>query len=154
MSIPACLTSRNAGGFWRAYPALAAARLSFEEIANPTHFRPRSGAGLGLRCGHRLALYRSTLPHAGFALLQAWAELMEHGVFVSTSNVDGQFQKSGFPADRVCEGARLDPSLRNAVLLRGHLARTTSPEVDAAACRLRNEVPRCPSCGLWRGRIS
>ena len=139
---------RGTQGFWRAYPALAAARLSFEEIANPTHFDRDPALAWGFY-GHRLALYRSTLPHAGFALLQGLAEPMEHGVFVFTSNVDGQFQKSGFPADRVCEVHGSIHHLQCSAPCCAAIWRADDflPEVDAAACRLRNEVPRCPSCG-------
>ncbi|BCG03994.1 hypothetical protein PPGU19_085620 (plasmid) [Paraburkholderia sp. PGU19] len=43
--------------------------------------------------GHRLALYRSTEPHAGFDILHFWAARMEKGG-VFTSNVDRQFQKA------------------------------------------------------------
>ena len=139
---------RGTEGFWRAYPALASARLSFEEIANPAHFARDPALAWGFY-GHRLALYRRTVPHEGFAILRRFAGSLDAGAFVFTSNVDGQFQKAGFAADRVCE---VHGSIH-------HLqccgpcgeavwpADDFLPEVDEAACRLRNAPPCCPHCG-------
>ncbi|TQK01103.1 Sir2 family NAD-dependent protein deacetylase [Herbaspirillum sp. SJZ107] len=93
---------RGNGGFWKAYPALAAEGTSFMEIASPAAFRnnPRRAWGF---YGHRLALYRDTTPHAGFDMLRKWGEAMRHGYFVFTSNVDGHFQKAGFDPQRIDE---------------------------------------------------
>lgn len=139
---------RGTAGFWRAYPALAAARLSFEEIANPAHFSRDPLLAWGFY-GHRLALYRRTLPHEGFALLQRFAAAMEHGAFVFTSNVDGQFQKAGFAADRVCEVHGSIHHLQCSEPCCDAIwpADDFLPDVDESACRLRNTPPRCPSCG-------
>src|SRR5262245_30593223 len=85
---------RGTEGFWRAYPALARARLRFEEIANPEHFFSDPTLAWGFY-GHRLNLYRRTPPHAGHHILRRWADRMANGAFVFTSNVDGLFQKAG-----------------------------------------------------------
>lgn len=138
---------RGPGGFWAVYPALGRARLDFTSIANPAAFRRDLRLAWGFY-GHRLALYRRTVPHEGFALVRALAPT-RHGAFVFTSNVDGQFQKAGFPEARVCEvhgtihvlqclspcGAQLWP------------ADGFEPEVDEAECRLTNAPPVCPRCG-------
>ncbi|MDR7336113.1 NAD-dependent SIR2 family protein deacetylase [Roseateles asaccharophilus] len=60
---------RGRDGFWRAYPALGRAGLQFTEVASPDTFErdPRLAWGF---YGHRLGLYRRTVPHAGFALLR------------------------------------------------------------------------------------
>jgi len=50
-----------------------------------------------------LNLYRQTKPHAGFDILLKWAQAKPRGFFVFTSNVDGQFQKAGFPEDNIVE---------------------------------------------------
>ncbi|CAH1797844.1 unnamed protein product [Owenia fusiformis] len=57
--------------------------------------------------GHRYKLYKNTTPHEGFGILLKWAKSMENGYHVYTSNVDGHFQKAGFPKDRVdeCHGS-------------------------------------------------
>ncbi|MBP7565485.1 MAG: NAD-dependent deacetylase [Burkholderiaceae bacterium] len=139
---------RGREGFWRAYPALARARLDFTTIASPDSFHddPRLAWGF---YGHRLALYRATVPHGGFALLQHWGRQLPLGTAVFTSNVDGQFQRAGFARDGVheCHG-----SLHWLQCLAGcgappWPADDFVPRVDEAACRLLNELPRCPACG-------
>ena len=97
---------RGNEGFWRASPALAQARLDFASIASPAAFRSAPELAWGFY-GHRLALYRRTVPHAGFGQLQRWGARMQQGLSVFTSNVDGQFQIAGYSADAVheCHGS-------------------------------------------------
>lgn len=139
---------RGPGGFWNAYPALGKARIAFESIANPAAFDrdPRLAWGF---YGHRLDLYRRTLPHPGFALLLGLARSMPHGVWAFTSNVDGQFQKAGFAADRVCE---IHGSIHHLQCAAGCSERIWPadglvPDIDEAECRLLGELPHCPDCG-------
>ena len=138
---------RGSEGLWRAYPALQRAGLRFHDIACPDAFRtdPRLAWGF---YGHRLKLYRDTVPNAAFAILQEIAQRLPYGAFVFTSNVDGQFQRAGFDPDRIseCHGsihhlqclARCGDAVWPAD---GFL-----PEVDMAACRLSSPLPRCPVC--------
>jgi NAD-dependent SIR2 family protein deacetylase len=93
---------RGPQGFWGAYPALGRARIAFEEIANPAAFASQPRLAWGFY-GHRLQLYRRTVPHEGFQILRQIGERLPHGAHVFTSNVDGQFQKAGFAEDRVSE---------------------------------------------------
>jgi NAD-dependent SIR2 family protein deacetylase len=139
---------RGPGGFWRVYPALGKAGIHFESIANPAAFArdPRLAWGF---YGHRLDLYRRTVPHAGFDLLLELAAGKKHGARVFTSNVDGQFQQAGFPADRVCEVHGSIHHLQCAAGCSDTIwpASDFQPEIDAYNCRLRNEPPHCPACG-------
>ncbi len=80
---------RGDHGFWRAYPPYERLGLRFAELADPVHFVEDPALAWGFY-GHRLDLYRRTVPHAGFAVLREW------GARVFTSNVDGQFQRAGF----------------------------------------------------------
>ena len=89
---------RGPEGFWRAYPALRG--YSFSEMANPEWFETNPNRAWGFY-GHRLNLYRKTLPHAGFDVLLKWCE--NRSYFVYTSNVDGAFQKAGFEPERIVE---------------------------------------------------
>jgi NAD-dependent SIR2 family protein deacetylase len=139
---------RGREGFWKAYPALARARLDFTTVASPSTFQrdPRLAWGF---YGHRLALYRRTVPHAGFALLQRWGERALQGLAVFTSNVDGQFQRAGFDEALIheCHG-----SLHWLQCLRGcgqapWLAEGVEPEIDEAECRWLGDLPACPDCG-------
>jgi NAD-dependent SIR2 family protein deacetylase len=93
---------RGKEGFWKAYPMLKNHRLRFADIANPEAFLRTPTLAWGFY-GHRLNLYRNTVPHDGFAMLKAIAESKPDGYFVYTSNVDGQFHKAGFAEDRIVE---------------------------------------------------
>jgi NAD-dependent SIR2 family protein deacetylase len=139
---------RGPGGFWAVYPALGRARLAFEEIANPAAFAadPRLAWGF---YGHRLALYRNTTPHAGYAVLLAMAAKLPHGAFVLTSNVDGQFQKAGFATERVCEIHGSIHHLQCTVPCTERLwpADALQPQIDAENCQLLGKLPHCPHCG-------
>ena len=139
---------RGDDGFWRAYPTLGRSRLGFEDIASPQAFQERPATAWGFY-GHRLNLYRATTPHAGFGLLHAWGQRMPQGCFVFTSNVDGHFQKAGFPAARIYECHGSIHRLQCTANCTGHLWSTTGfyPQVDEATCQLESELPRCPHCG-------
>ena len=93
---------RGDRGFWKAYPPYEALGLTFMDAANPEHFRADPPFGWGFY-GHRLGLYRATVPHDGFGILRRWAEARGLPSFVFTSNVDGQFQKAGFDPARIVE---------------------------------------------------
>lgn len=95
---------RGPEGFWRAYPPYRRLGLRFEELADPEHFDDDPALAWGFY-GHRLALYRATVPHSGHAVLRGWADRLPTRVF--TSNVDGAFQKAGFADEDVteCHGA-------------------------------------------------
>ena len=139
---------RGPEGFWRAYPALRHHGFSFEDMANPAGFTntPRLTWGF---YGHRLALYRAIEPHAGFGILVKWATRMEHGAFVFTSNVDGQFQRGGFPAERIaeCHGTIHSLQCLEPCTDEAWSADSFHPVVNDNTCELENNMPRCPHCG-------
>jgi len=139
---------RGQVGFWQAYPALRQSGIDFSSIASPEAFHGDVRLAWGFY-GHRLNLYRAARPHAGFALLRDFARYMECGAFVFTSNVDGQFQKAGFPETEVseCHG-----SIHYLQCLEGCSndiwpAEGFDPVIDEAACRLVSALPLCPHCG-------
>ena len=146
---------RGPEGFWRAYPAFRELGLHFQQLANPEWFFEDPSLAWGFY-GHRLDLYRRTAPHEGFVTLLRWAAGKPHGAFVFTSNVDGQFQKAGFPDGRVveCHG-----SIHFLQCLRGcgepiRPAEGVEVEVDETTCRARGLLPTCPACrGLARPNI-
>ncbi|MBP6337644.1 MAG: NAD-dependent deacetylase [Vitreoscilla sp.] len=139
---------RGTDGFWNAYPALARSAISFSEIASPLAFRMEPRLAWGFY-GHRLALYRSTVPHEGFEILKRWAGQMPLGAFVFTSNVDGQFQIAGFDAERIEEHHGSIHRLQ----CTGRCGRapwpadSVVPTVDTEACQWVGELPSCPACG-------
>ncbi|AJE02360.1 SIR2 family NAD-dependent protein deacylase [Geobacter pickeringii] len=137
---------RGDAGFWKAYPPYERLGITFVGAANPEHFERDPTFGWGFY-GHRTNLYRETVPHAGFAILRGWIERFELDHFVVTSNVDGQFQKAGFPEDRILE---VHGSIH-------HLQCTTPCSdsiwenreeipVDGESMRA-GRIPRCSRCG-------
>src|SRR5258705_7708283 len=72
---------RGNEGFWKAYPPFKRLGLSFVKAANPYWFRPDPEQAWGFY-GHRRNLYRSTPPHASFAVLRKWCERGPGGYFV------------------------------------------------------------------------
>jgi NAD-dependent SIR2 family protein deacetylase len=139
---------RGQDGFWRAYPALRHHGFSFEDTANPARFAEHPELAWGFY-GHRLKLYRETVPHGGFAILRRWADRMPHGAFVFTSNVDGQFQKAGFPEHRVheCHGSILALQCLETCTDDTWSATDFHPLVNEATSELESPIPHCPRCG-------
>jgi NAD-dependent SIR2 family protein deacetylase len=142
---------RGPQGFWRAYPPYQRLGLNFVDLANPRWFRDDPALAWGFY-GHRFQLYRTTPPHAGFAILKNWAERMSHGALVFTSNVDGHFQRAGFDEDRVveCHGSV------NWLQCTGRCGRDLWPvdptatavvDLDEESMRARPPYPACPECG-------
>ncbi|MFS2018589.1 SIR2 family NAD-dependent protein deacylase [Massilia sp. CT11-108] len=134
--------------FWRAYPPLAALGIRFVEIANPRNFDSNPELAWGFY-GHRLALYRATVPHAGFAILRDLGARLKHGAFVFTSNVDGQFQRAGFGQDRVveCHGSIHHLQCTRPCGDAIWPADAVDPLIDPATCLMTPPLPRCPHCG-------
>jgi NAD-dependent SIR2 family protein deacetylase len=134
---------RGADGFWRAYPPYRRLGLRFEELADPVHFTRDPALAWGFY-GHRLGLYRSTAPHAGFAVLRD----LPAPVRVFTSNVDGQFQRAGFADDAVVEVHGSIHHLQCAIPCGDAIwPADRVPEVDPTSMRAVGELPRCPGCG-------
>lgn len=139
---------RGDEGFWKAYPPLRNLGISFYEMACPDWFERDPTLAWGFY-GHRLNLYRATMPHRGFEILAAWGQAMPHPSFVFTSNVDGHFQRAGFDADQVleCHG-----SINHLQCVRpcDHdiwPAQDTDVIVDEDRFRAAEPLPRCRNCG-------
>ncbi|MBB5393920.1 MULTISPECIES: Sir2 family NAD-dependent protein deacetylase [unclassified Herbaspirillum] len=139
---------RGNEGFWNAYPPLAKTGITFTEIANGEAFTEDPVQSWGFY-GHRLALYRETVPHAGFALLNELAKTKPQGMFVFTSNVDGQFQKAGVAEEYIVECHGSIHHLQCSDDCTGAIwpADAVTPQVDMAHCRLSSPLPLCLSCG-------
>ena len=139
---------RGPEGFWAAYPPYRDLGLSFEDLADPRWFAEDPTLAWGFY-GHRLGLYRRTVPHAGFAVLRAWAERARRGSFVFTSNVDGQFQRAGFDDASIVECHGTLAALQCVSGCGAGLfdSSDTDVDVDAATFRARPPLPSCPRCG-------
>jgi NAD-dependent SIR2 family protein deacetylase len=139
---------RGNDGFWKAYPALARAQLDFMDVASPKTFASDPALAWGFY-GHRLALYRSTLPHGGFGILRKWADRAHLGARIFTSNVDGQFQKAGFAPEQMHEYHGSIHHLQCMAPCKSGVWRAGAfiPLLDEENCRLLNEPPTCHVCG-------
>lgn len=139
---------RGNEGFWKAYPPYAKKGLGFTDMANPSWFENDAEFAWGFY-GHRLQLYRETIPHKGFDILKEWGEGRRKGCFVFTSNVDGQFQKAGFSEDIIleCHG-----SIHHFQCL-SHCGRpifeadSFEIAIDEESMRAILPLPACPDCG-------
>ncbi len=139
---------RGNEGFWKAYPVAERLGLSFAELADPRWFKNDPFLAWAFY-GHRLDLYRRTIPHAGFVKLLAWGASKPEGYFVFTSNVDGHFQKAGFDAARVveCHGSiHHFQCLNNCA---GSIWDATEEQVwvNETLFRAEDPLPRCRFCG-------
>lgn len=139
---------RGNEGFWKAYPPMAALGVSFVEMANPFWFERDPALAWGFY-GHRLNLYRRTVPHAGFGRLLEIGKTKKEGYFVFTSNVDGQFQIAGYDEDRIeeCHGSIHHLQCARPCSQDIWEGRGISLDVDESQFRARDPLPRCPRCG-------
>jgi len=139
---------RGDQGFWKAYPPIAKLGISFVDMANPYWFEKDPALAWAFY-GHRLNLYRKTVPHKGFGLLLKICEQLEIDYFVFTSNVDGQFQKAGFNADKVveCHGSINHFQCKRPCSRQIWSAEDIRVDVDEMLFIARDPLPRCPYCG-------
>jgi len=138
---------RGNEGFWKAYPVIAKLGHSFSAMANPEWFESNPKLAWAFY-GHRLNLYRETVPHEGFTILK---ELVasKKDYFIFTSNVDGQFQKAGFPEEKVyeCHGSihHFQCTTRQCTQAI-YSAKDERVEVDIEKFEALN-IPKCITCG-------
>lgn len=139
---------RGPEGFWRAYPPYRALGLAFEDMANPAWFRQDPSLAWGFY-GHRLQLYRDTMPHAGFGILRAWMDQAPAGGVVVTANVDGHFQRAGIDECRIEEhhGSIHHLQCLDRCGIGIFSAREVQVHVDHDSVRALGELPSCPACG-------
>lgn len=139
---------RGNQGFWKAYPPIAKLGKSFSEMADPVWFDKDPEIAWAFY-GHRLNLYRETIPHQEFLKLLDLGKTKRYGYFVFTSNVDGQFQKAGF-----------DPALIEECHGSIHHLQCTGPcssdiweigeekiHVDMQRFKATGTLPQCKNCG-------
>lgn len=131
---------RGDRGFWQAYPPYERLGLKFVELADPVHFAEDPTLAWGFY-GHRLDLYRRTVPHAGFAVLRGW------GARVFTSNVDGQFQRAGFADVAEVHGSIHHLQCVEPCTDEVWAADDVVIEVDPETMRAVSPLPSCRDCG-------
>jgi NAD-dependent SIR2 family protein deacetylase len=140
---------RGNEGFWKAYPPIAKRGIPFYEMANPKWFESDPGIGWAFY-GHRLNLYRNTIPHSGFKQLLEIGSQKNAGYFVFTSNVDGQFQQAGFAEDKIqeCHGSIHHLQCSRPCSNQIWSARDTHINIDEVNFEAKAPFPICNSCGI------
>jgi NAD-dependent SIR2 family protein deacetylase len=139
---------RGNEGFWQAYPVAKVRGLSFESLANPEWFE-RDPSLAWAFYGHRLNLYRDTVPHEGFMMLRELCRSKDDDYFILTSNVDGQFQKAGFEENKICE---IHGSIHHMQCTKDKdhgiwPADDDNVTIDMEAFQALPAFPVCPACG-------
>jgi NAD-dependent SIR2 family protein deacetylase len=139
---------RGNQGFWKAYPPFAKLGYSFIDMANPHWFDRDPHLAWGFY-GHRLNMYRKTVPHNGFKILLEWGKQKSGGYFIFTSNVDGQFQQAGFDDSAIneCHGSIHHLQCSSPCSEAVWSAEGTTVDVDEKTMKAREPLPKCPSCG-------
>ena len=138
---------RGVEGFWHAYPKAKALGLKFEEMANPEWFESDPQLAWAFY-GHRLHLYRDTVPHEGFKQLLNLSNTKKFGSFVFTSNVDGQFQKAGFKEAQVMECHGTIHELQCIDNCQGMIWSSNDIQLEIDKdFKAKEPLPSCPFCG-------
>jgi NAD-dependent SIR2 family protein deacetylase len=137
---------RGDAGFWKAYPPIKKLGISFSSMANPQWFETDPHFAWAFY-GHRLNLYRETIPHEGFEILKKLGEGKKEGYFVYTSNVDGQFQKAGFDESKIVEVHGSIHHLQCTEDCQASIwsANNENLEIDMEDFTV-NYTPQCPHC--------
>jgi len=138
---------RGNEGFWEAYPPIKKLGLSFSQMANPQWFESKPYLAWAFY-GHRLNLYRDTIPHNGFIMLQELVKEKSLKYFIFTSNVDGQFQKAGFSEDNIYECHGSIHHLQCTQNCTDELWENNEDiEIDMDSFQAK-ELISCPNCGV------
>ena len=137
---------RGDQGFWKAYPPYERLGITFVDAANPVHFQRDPLLRLGVLRPPAEPLPGDG-PAPGFALLREWIDRYRLDHFVVTSNVDGQFQKAGFPEEQMLE---VHGSIHHLQCLTpcgmNIWPNREEVSVDTATMRSRS-IPKCIHCG-------
>ena len=138
---------RGNQGFWNAYPPYKELGFSFQDLASPIWFEEDPKFAWGFY-GHRLGLYRKTVPHVGYEIMLKWGNQKRNGYQVYTSNVDGAFRKAGFDSERIveCHG-RIELGQCVADCGIGIFSLDDKHvHVDEKTFRASGDMPTCPNC--------
>ncbi len=138
---------RGNSGFWKAYPVIKELGYSFSSMANPRWFKTNPQLAWAFY-GHRYNLYKQTQPHQGFEMLLELVRQKDENYFIFTSNVDGQFQKAGFDANKIVEvhGSILHFQCSKGCTKEICEAKEQHIDVDMQTFQAK-EFPSCKKCG-------
>ncbi len=93
---------RGPTGFWQDYPPLNENKLTITEIFVPQLLDKDPEFGWYLFANFQ-NIFQNSAPHKGFQILLEWGKKKKDNYFVFTTNVDGHFQRAGFPEETIIE---------------------------------------------------
>ena len=140
---------RGKDGLWNVELPANKHGLTWREVSSPRGFRRHPQLAWGFY-GIRLAEFRKSVPHDGYQILRNWVSQSEQSSFVFTSNIDGQFQKAGFPDDSIyeCHGSMHYLQCRGECPGRVFSADSVEVEVNPTTLIASEPLPKCDKCGL------
>jgi len=106
---------------------------------------------------HRAMMYQNSKPHDGFQIIKEIVMKKKNNYFIFTSNIDGQFQKAGFPDDKIyeCHGSLIWMQCINCEDFVWQIPLDSYPAVDEQTFKVINNIPHCPKCkGVARPNVS
>ncbi len=138
---------RGNTGFWKTYPKIGEKKISFIEMADPKHFKQNPKMAWAFY-GHRLNMYRKTIPHKGFYKLLEFSQKIDDRYFIFTSNVDGQFQKAGFDPNKIVECHGSIHHLQCQEACNNKIWENNIPDININPDKFEAEskLPICPNC--------
>lgn len=138
--------------------------MTYEEMSDDKWFSEDPAFAWGVNYT-QLQMYRHTEPHAGYSVLKRWVQSLARPFYVFTSNIDGHFEKAGFPHEKVvtchgdlhhlqcskrsCRGEQREDEVWSADCIPSGF----KDEIDSASLkfkdvkRLEDSCFRCPRCG-------
>jgi len=140
---------RGSTGFWEDYPPAKEKGFGYKDLATPDWYKKDPHLAWGF-AAHLIQMYRSVVPHEGFQILLQLCK-QKNSYYVMTSNVDGEFQKAGFPPDCVYEVhgsvhkwqcTQPKKCKKQDIWISGQL-----PKLDEKTFKAVGTLPICPHCG-------
>jgi NAD-dependent SIR2 family protein deacetylase len=141
---------RTCGALWKRQ--VQSMNKTMEELDDPTLFESDPALVWGLFT-FKLKLFLKAKPHAGY---QRMLNGLVQDYFVMTSNVDGQFRRSGYKRVFECHGSLqrlqcVDMTCRQQIWdISEQEVEQLITQLDVQQLRLKNEndviYPRCPTC--------
>jgi len=124
--------------------------LQFSQMSTPSWFIKDPQFAWGF-WSHRYHLYSGTQPHQGFQIMKRWADSKHGNYFIFTSNVDGHWQKAGFPEEKVieCHGTVHYLQCNNSMSCHKEIWPTSHVKIPPIDDNFRatGELPKCTKCG-------
>jgi NAD-dependent SIR2 family protein deacetylase len=137
---------RGMDGLWTRSLRINNKEIPYTDLMKPEAFRKEPGLAWGF-VSNRIASYQNTVPHEGYSILQEWLHHKEY--FIVTSNVDEQFQKSGFHHNRIFE---LHGSLFNTqCMYNAECGTWRTPHIKMLSDGVTADTPypSCPICNSF-----